>query len=573
MTMRRAAIAFFLLTAACAEPSSGADAAPADGDHGGMVAAANPLAVEAGLDVLRAGGSAADAAVAVQAVLGLVEPQSSGLGGGAFMLYRDAETGEVTAYDGRERAPAAAGPELFFDEAGQVMPFLQAWTSGRASGVPGAVAMLGLAQSDHGKLDWPALFDDAIALADDGFVVSPRMAESLAGASRLGVLPARPETRAYFFTESGDPVPAGHLLKNPAYAETLRALAAQGAGALYQGAVAEAIVETVQSEPVPGAMTLEDLANYAPQASPAVCRPYRVWLVCSAPPPSSGGVIVNEALGLMETFDMTAAGPHSAEGWHVMIDALRLAYADRDLYVADPEFVDVPVAGLLDDGYLAERAMQIAPDRAIARAEAGTPPGAPVRGADTTQEPGGTSHFVVVDQWGDVVSMTTTVEATFGSQRMAAGFLMNNQMTDFAREAYGPDGAPLANAPAGGKRPRSSMSPVIVLDAETGDFVLAVGSPGGNSIPSYVVKALVAMLDWGLAPQAAVDLPNIVARGDNTRVEAGFPEDVLAELRAMGHQIGPPQGENSGLHAVRMTPDGVLVGGADSRREGVAEAP
>lgn len=536
------------------------------------MAAANPLAVEAGLDVLRAGGGAADAAVAVQAALGLVEPQSSGLGGGGFLVYFDADTSEVTAYDGRETAPEGAAADLFL-AGGQEIPFPQARAGGIASGVPGVVAMLAMAHADHGHLPWNTLFDGAAALAEDGFAVSPRMSASIAQNAQFGPLDERPDTRAYFFTPEGEPLPAGHILKNPDYAATLRAIAEHGPEAFYEGSIAEEIVAVVRQEPLPGAMTLEDMAGYAAKRAAAVCGPYRIWLVCSAPPPSSGGVIINETLGVLEHFDLAALGPDSAEAWHLIVDAMRLAYADRDLYVADPAFADVPVDGLLDEAYLAERARLISPAQAIARATAGTPMGAPVRGADTTEEIPGTSHFVVVDRWGDVVSMTTSVEAAFGSQRMAAGFVLNNQMTDFAREAYGPDGAPLANAPAGGKRPRSSMSPVIVLERETGDFVLAVGSPGGNSIPSYVIKALVAMLDWNMDPKTAVDLPNFVARGDRTQMETGFDPAVLQALRDMGHDIVETRGENSGLHAVRRLEDGTLIGGADSRREGVALAP
>jgi len=538
-----------------------------------MVAAANPLAVEAGLAVLRAGGGAADAAVAVQAALSLVEPQSSGLGGGAFLIHYDAETGRTTAYDGRETAPASAGPELFFGDDGQPLPFPVAWTSGRAAGVPGAVAMLGAAQADHGRLDWSELFGGVIALAEDGFAVSPRMSQSIARVAQFGPLDERPATRAYFFTDDGAPLPPGHVLKNPDYAQTLRTLAAGGPGAFYNGPIAEQILAAVRETPLPGGLTADDIAAYAPRTAPAVCSPYRVWLVCSAPPPSSGGVILGETLGVLEHFPLGDLGPGDPEAWHLIIDALRLAYADRDRYVADPEFADVPVEGMLDADYLASRTALLAPDAAVPVAEAGDPPGAPSYGRDTTEEVPGTSHFVVVDRWGDVVSVTTSVEAAFGSHRMAGGFLLNNQLTDFAREAYGPDGAPLANAPAGGKRPRSSMSPTIVLDADSGAFVLAVGSPGGNAIPSYVVKALVGMLDWNLPPQQAVDLPNIVARGERTQMETGFDPAIVSALTAMGHRIQSSQGENSGLHAVRRLPDGTLTGGADSRREGVAAAP
>ncbi len=546
-------------------------AAPHPG--GGMAAAAHPLAVEAGLEILRAGGGAVDAAVAVQAALTLVEPQSSGLGGGAFLIHYSAATGDVTAYDGRETAPAGAGPDLFLDEDGAPLGFLDAWTSGRAAGVPGVVAMLGLAHADHGRLGWGDLFDGAIALAEDGFEVSPRMSESIARTAAFGPLDERPATRAYFFTEDGEPLPPGHVLKNPAYAQTLRALAQGGPGAFYRGEIAEAVIEAAREAPLGGTLSAADMESYAPRRAPAMCSPYRIWLVCSAPPPSSGGVMLAQVLALLEPFPLSDLGPDDPRAWHFLIEALRLSYADRDLYVADPHYADVPVEGLRDPAYLAQRAALIDPERAIAHAAPGTPPGAPARAADATDEAPGTTHFTIVDAWGDVVSMTSSIEAAFGSHRMAGGFLLNNQLTDFARGPASPDGAAHANAPEGGKRPRSSMSPVIVLERESGEFVLATGSPGGNSIPSYVAKSLAAMLDWNLTAQQAADLPNIVARGDTTQAEAGLSDAIVETLRDMGHEIVTTRGENSGIHIVRALPDGSLEGGADRRREGVARTP
>mgnify|MGYP003113912569 CR=1 FL=1 len=533
-----------------------------------MVAAANPHAVEAGLAALRAGGNAVDAAIAVEAVLSLVEPQSSGLGGGAFMLYLDAATGEITVYDGRETAPASATPEHFLDETGEPLSFVEAWTSGRAVGVPGVVAMLAMAHEDHGARPWADNFDPAIALAETGFAVSPRLHSLIVQASNPALpFSSRPDTGGYFFTEAGEPLPVGHVRDNPAYAGTLRAVAADWRN-FYTGEIAEGIVEAVNSDARPGGMTLEDLAGYAPVRRDAICRLYRAWRVCGAPPPASGGVTVNELLALLEPYDMAATGPGTVEGWRRFIEASRLAYADRDAYIGDPAFADIPVAGLLDSGYLSERATLIDRDTAIPAVTAGTPPGVSVPGVDATAEPGGTTHFVIVDAGGNVVSMTATVESLFGNQRMVGGFLLNNQLTDFSFTATGPDGRPAPNAVAGGKRPRSSMSPTIVLDQD-GEFHLATGSPGGSSIIAYVAKSLVAMLDWDLTPQEAISLPNVVARGDVVRIEDSFPPDMVDALEALGFTLDANRSENSGLHAVRVLPDGTLTGGADPRREGV----
>jgi gamma-glutamyltranspeptidase/glutathione hydrolase len=389
------------------------------------VAAANPLAVEAGLKVLREGGSAVDAAVAVQAVLGLVEPQSSGLGGGAFMMVYDAATGEITSYDGRETAPAAATPELFYEN-GRPLGFADAVLSGRSTGAPGAVAMLALAQKEHGRLPWSALFGDAERLARDGFVVSPRLAGMIA-ATR-----GQARTRwadAYFTKPDGTRYVAGDVLRNPAYADTVAELAAGGAEAFYQGRIAREIAATVAEEPRPGGLTAADIADYAPIERGALCRPYRIYVVCVPPPPSSG-VAVLQLLAMAEHTPDIDAGPQSAEAWAAFAQLQRLMYADRDRYVGDPGFVRVPVQGLLDPDYVTERAA-LAPGLTGA-AEAGTPPGGVFAGPDATHEPTGTSHLVVVDAAGNAVSMTTTVESVFGSGRMAAGFFLNNQLTDFS---------------------------------------------------------------------------------------------------------------------------------------------
>jgi|TARA_R100000935_G_scaffold49247_1_gene74447 gamma-glutamyltranspeptidase/glutathione hydrolase len=528
-----------------------------------MVAAANPLAVEAGLEVLRAGGSAVDAAVAVQAVLGLVEPQSSGLGGGAFLVHYDAETGTVSAYNGRETAPAAATPDMFLNEEGKPLPFFQVLLSGRSTGVPGAVAMLHMAQTEHGNLEWRQLFGAAERLANEGFIVSPRLAEMIVGRAPQA---KSPDATAYFTKPDGTRYQAGDRLRNPAYAATVRKIAAEGPDALLEGEIAQAIVARVTEGDLPGVMTLADLASYAPKKTEALCRPYRIYVVCTPPAPS-GGPAVLEGLGILENTAI-ADHPNSAQGWYLFTQASRLMYADRDRYMGDPDFVDVPTEGLLDKTYLAARAALIGPT-AGPPPQPGSPDGADVRAPDTTREVSGTSHFVVVDAAGDAVSMTTTVESIFGSGRMVGGFFLNNQLTDFAFAPVNPDGAPAANAIAGGKRPRSSMAPAIVLDSD-GELLAAVGSPGGTSILAYNLKALVGMLDWKLPVQQALALPNLIARGASYAAEGDkFSPEVIEGLAARGVTFTAVGGEGSGLHGVMVTPDG-LDGGADPRREGVA---
>ena len=560
--------ALLLLASACAPLSQVSEAPsppPATAAPQGqvMVAAANPLAVEAGLEVLRAGGSAVDAAVAVQAVLGLVEPQSSGLGGGAFLVHYDAETGTVSAYNGRETAPAAATPDMFLNEEGKPLPFFQVLLSGRSTGVPGAVAMLHMAQTEHGNLEWRQLFGAAERLANEGFIVSPRLAEMIVGRAPQA---KSPDATAYFTKPDGTRYQAGDRLRNPAYAATVRKIAAEGPDALLEGEIAQAIVARVTEGDLPGVMTLADLASYAPKKTEALCRPYRIYVVCTPPAPS-GGPAVLEGLGILE-HTAIADHPNSAQGWYLFTQASRLMYADRDRYMGDPDFVEVPTEGLLDKAYLADRAALIGPMAGPAP-QPGTPRGAGVRAPDTTREVSGTSHFVVVDAQGDAVSMTTTVESIFGSGRMVGGFFLNNQLTDFAFAPVNPDGAPAANAIAGGKRPRSSMAPAIVLDSD-GELLAAVGSPGGTSILAYNLKALVGMLDWKLPVQQALALPNLIARGASYAAEGDkFSPEVIEGLAARGVTFTAVGGEGSGLHGVMVTPDG-LDGGADPRREGVA---
>jgi gamma-glutamyltranspeptidase/glutathione hydrolase len=529
-----------------------------------MVAAANPLAVAAGVKVLKAGGSAADAAVAVQAVLGLVEPQSSGLGGGAFMVYYDARTHTVTAYDGRETAPKGATPDMFMGPDGKPLNYFTAVMSGRSTGSPGAIGMLALAQHDHGLRPWSSLFGTPIDMAQNGFIVSPR----LAGFVAFGQGQARgQDALAYFTKPDGTEVKAGDRLKNPAYAATLRLLAAKGIRAFYTGKIAGDIAARVHQDPIPGTLTAEDLAAYQPKKTPALCRPYRQYTICTPQDPSGGSALL-ESMGLLARTDINKRGPTDPQAWFEIAQAQRLMYADRDRYIGDPAFISVPTEGLLSTGYLDARAKLIG-DVAGPAPKPGDPPGAQPRAVDTTKEPGGTSHMVIVDAQGDVLSMTTSVESLFGSGRMVDGFFINNQLTDFSHNPVDPDGAPAANAVAAGKRPRSAMSPVIVL--KDGRFFAALGSPGGPAILAYNVKALVGVLDWRLSMQQAFALPNVVARGNQYSAETDLlgPE-VTAALAARGMKFSTGFGENSGLHGIKAVPGG-WQGGADPRREGVAE--
>lgn len=564
LALGAAAMAFS--AASATTPPVGADKVAASSQSGrarhAMVAAANPLATQVGVEILRDGGSAVDAAVAIQAVLGLVEPQSSGLGGGAFMLYYDARTRKVTAYDGRETAPMGATAQLFLDEEGKPLPFFDAVLGGISTGVPGAVAMLDMAHHDHGRLPWADLFKPAGKLAKEGFIVSPRLAGMIA--SKEAPQASALDATRYFTRPGGTPYAAGDRLKNPAYAVTLDRIARYGASGLLTGPVAQAIVERVQEGPRPGTLTLADLAAYRPRSGPALCRPYRIYIVCTPQAPS-GGPGLQIALGILARTDIDKRNAHDEMAWFEFAQASRLAYADRDRYVGDPAFVEVPIEGLLSQEYLRERAALIG--ETVRPVTFGRPEGAPKVGVDATVEAGGTSHFVVVDATGNVVSMTTTVESIFGSGRMAGGFFLNNQLTDFSFSPLESDGTPAANAPAPGKRPRSSMAPAIVL-TRGGQFVMAAGSPGGSSIQAYNLKVLVALLDWKMRPQDAVALPNLVARGDRFSADP-FPEPITRALAARGLSLSTGRGETSGIQAV-VAVDGGYEGGADPRREGRA---
>ncbi|WP_299865655.1 gamma-glutamyltransferase [uncultured Roseobacter sp.] len=529
-----------------------------------MVAAANPWAVKAGADVLAKGGTAADALVAVQAMLGLVEPQSSGLGGGAFLVYFDAETGTLTTLDGRETAPLAATPRLFQDGEGEPLGFFDAVVGGLSVGTPGTPALMEEAHLRWGALEWAELLAPAIERANEGFEVSPRLAGLVEGdAERLG----RFGTTADYFLPGGTPLAAGDLLKNPAYAETLQAMADDGARAFYTGDIAADIVSTVQqAEGNPGVLSTVDLSIYAVKERAPVCVSYRAHDVCGMGPPSSGALTVGQILGMLDTYDLSA-GPDDVEVRRLMGDAARLAFADRGRYMADSDFVPVPTEGLVDQTYLAGRAALLAGDDALPEVAPGTPEfdHALNWADDASIELPSTSHFVIVDAAGNVASMTTTIENGFGSRLMVRGFLLNNELTDFSFRSH-VDGVPVANRVEPGKRPRSSMAPTIVM--KDGAPALAIGSPGGSRIIGYVAQSIIAYLDWGLDVQQALAVPHAVNRFGKYDVEEGTSAEALAEpLTALGYEVGS-RALTSGLHAIAIG-DG-LQGGADPRREGIA---
>jgi gamma-glutamyltranspeptidase / glutathione hydrolase len=557
--------------------SAVAVAAPAEGpqpkSYGpfkhAIVVAANPLAARAGLSVLKAGGSAADAAVAVQAVLGLVEPQSSGVGGGGFITYYDAASGQLRAYSGRETAPAGATSDMFLGADGKPLGYRAAGLSGRATGVPGAIAALFQLQHEHGKLAWRDLFGDGERLASAGFIVSPRLAQMISsGAAQASA----PDAARYFTKPDGSRYEAGDRLRNPPYAATLKLLAAQGPEVLYRGRIAEDIVNSVHQQPLPGSLSLADLAAYRVSESPVLCRPWQGYRVC-APPPPSGGLDVLEGLLLLEHTDIGTRGPSDPVAWVELAQAERLMYADRDRYLGDPAFVKVPVAGLLDSGYIEARAKLIGDTLPASAPAAGHPAGAPATERDCPAESSGTSQFVVVDAAGNLVSMTTSVNGIFGSGRMVDGFFLNNQLTDFSFAPRDCTGALAANSVAPGKHPLSAMSPTIVLD-QAGHPLASIGSAGGPAIISYILKTLVGVFDWHLSMEAAVSLPNLIARGDSVDAETSkFSAALIDGLAAHGLDLRGRSSffaEGSGLQGMLVLPDGSLTGGPDPRREGVA---
>jgi len=549
-----------------------------------MVAAANPLAVKAGADTLAAGGSAVDAAIAVQMVLNLVEPQSSGIGGGAFMVTFDARTGKVETYDGRETAPMAADGNLFMTPSGP-MGFTAAVIGGRSVGTPGALRLLELAHQDKGKLPWARLFEPAIALCEQGFALSPRLFAALSGAN--AALRNDPVTGPYFYQADGAPKPVGTIIRNPELAATFRAIAAGGADAFYSGAIANDIVAKVRSHPTnPGLLAAGDLAAYKAKKREPVCGPYRGRTICGMSMPSSGPATVLMTLAMLEGFDLKAMGPNTADSVHAITEAYRLAYADRGQYMADADFVSVPLAGLLDRNYLAQRAKLISMSQSMGVPPVGEPPGccAAVVGEGVHHEPAGTSHLSIVDRDGNAVSMTTTIESAFGSYQMVRGFLLNNQLTDFSFTPTTATGAPVANRVEPGKRPRSSMAPVLVFDGRM-RLDAIVGSPGGSAIIQYVTKTLIGLYDWNLDIQQAIDLGNFGAQTTaTTQLEKGSSvRDLGPALAARGHTVSLVD-INSGLHgivfvgvrdecsrtgaAAVLPPRPRWSGGADPRREG-----
>ncbi|MEM1025514.1 MAG: gamma-glutamyltransferase family protein [Myxococcota bacterium] len=563
-----------------------------------MAVAAHPLASQAGGELLARGGSAADAAVAIQAMLTLVEPQSSGLGGGAFALAWDARRQVLEAWDGREVAPAGAGPELFLDADGEPLGFLEALVGGRSVGVPGVLAMLAALHQSQGVLPWATLFQPAIEAAEEGFEVTPRLHSLL---TRDPVFRLMPMARALYYP-AGRAREVGDKLRNPELAEVLRRIAKEGPAGLYEGPVATAIVEAVKSavqpeawklgltagwrglglpgdlglvagQPFPGALTREDLRAYRPETRTPLCLDYRAHRVCGLPPPS-GALAVLQILSVLEHFETPEGGPRSAEAVHLLAEASRLAFADRNAYYADPAFIGVPITGLLDPSYVAERAGLVALEQAMESVQPGRPPGFEGRTGGGQSELPSTSHFSVVDDRGNLVSMTTSVENVFGSRVVVKGMVLNNQLTDFSFRPRN-DAGPIANAPEAGKRPRSSMSPIIVFGQDD-EPLLAVGSPGGSRIIGYVVDTIVSVLDHGLDAQAAVEMPHVVCRGGAVEVEAtgwSKPEDrtQLAEtLRGMGHEVKETV-FTSGLHVLQRTEKG-WIPGIDPRREGRAVA-
>ncbi|MBR9875610.1 MAG: gamma-glutamyltransferase [Vibrionaceae bacterium] len=532
-----------------------------------MVTAANPIATQAGADVLEQGGNAIDAMVAVQLMLGLVEPQSSGIGGGAFLVYWDSDKQKLTTFDGRETAPLAATPQLFQDDKGQPLQFYDAVVGGRSVGTPGTVKLLWDTHQQYGRLDWKKLIQPVIKLAKQGFTVSPRLASLIENDSeRLSRFPA---TKAYFFNSDGSPKSAGTVLKNPQYAQTLTAIAEKGAMAFYQGDIAQDIINTVQNAPGnPGVLAQSDFDTYQIKQRDPVCAAYQSYDVCGMGPPSSGALTVGQILAISEQYDLKGWGAQNAKSWQVIADASRLAFADRGKYMADQDYVPMPTAGLLDIDYLKQRAELIKVGKALPEVSAGNPPWSHAinLSMDESIELPSTSHFNIVDKQGNVVSMTTTIENAFGSRLMVRGFLLNNELTDFSFRTH-QDGIPIANRLEPGKRPRSSMAPTIML--KDGKPYMAIGSPGGSRIIGYVAQTIIAHTQWDMDIQQAINQPRLLNRFGTLDIEQGTEAIHLQpELEKIGFTT-EVRDLNSGLHAIRITEDG-LEGAADPRREGVA---
>ena len=541
-----------------------------------MVAAANPLATDAGYQVLRAGGTAVDAAIAVQMVLTLVEPQSSGIGGGAFLIHFDGHT--VKAFDGRETAPSAATEKMFQNAEGKAVSFYDGVVGGRSVGAPGVLRMLELAHKQYGKLPWASLFAPAIKLAEEGFAVSPRLNIMLKAEQHLK---KDPVAAAYFYDTEGNPWPVGYMLKNAELAKVLREIALGGADAFYTGQIARDIETKVKGHPTnPGLLTAADIANYQAKVRHPVCTNYKSWTVCGMPPPSSGGIAIAQMLGMLETRDIRSLAPKdgvlNADAIHLFSEVGRLAYADRGRYVADTDFVPLPgnsAKALLDRKYLADRAALIT-DKSIGQAKFGVPPAtAMALGIDNSPELPSTSHISIVDAVGNAISMTTTIEDAFGSRQMVRGFLLNNQLTDFSFDPADTNG-PVANRVQPGKRPRSSMAPTLVFEKGTEKLFLTTGSPGGSAIINYVAKVLVGTMDWGLNVQQAISLPNFGSRNGPTELEQGrVPDDVVDQLKAKGHNVRLME-QTSGLQGIMRTTihgEEMWFGGADPRREGIVK--
>jgi gamma-glutamyltranspeptidase / glutathione hydrolase len=529
----------------------------------GVTSSADPRATEAGMEMLRKGGSAVDAEMAMMLALTVVEPQSSGIGGGGFLVYQDAKG--LTTINGRETAPAAATPDRFLGSDGKPLPFLQAFQGGKSVGVPGNIRLMAQAHAKWGKLPWKTLFAPAIRLAGKGFVVNETLAGRLIMLEKLWV--NFPQAQKIYWV-NGKPAPAGTLIKNPDLAAALKEIARRGPDSFYQGKIGQSIVDAVtKSKIAPADMTMADLAAYKVKEQGAVCAPYRIYVVCGMGPPSSGATTVLQILGTLERFDMKMLGKDNPQSWHLISEAMRLAYADREKYLGDPDFVDVPTAGLIDRDYLSQRSALINPDKAASSYPAGNPPGAQKRTAAISGEVSGTSHFVAVDRNGNVATMTSTIEGPFGSQLIASGFFLNNELTDFTL-APELDGAPVANRVQGGKRPLSSMSPTIVYDKQ-GNVVMALGSAGGKRIIMHVTKTLIAALDFGLPLGDAIAQPNIYFAGGAVQVEQGTALAAMADkLSAFGHTVLASD-LTSKVNGAQMTDKG-WIGAADPRSPGTA---